>query len=391
MQSPIKKLCSGIATATSLAGILAAQDIAGTWRGILETPAGTQSSTQQQVVWKFKRSGVEGLMVTSYRVDGAHAPIDGSLVLQGENVIVSFPTEGTKYEGHLESGGVCIVGTFTGSTPLPLTLSQADETEAWLIPDTVPAPFKVPKDAVCSTSRTGTVAISAGQGGIHWGPLLRQWWLDLTIEQVERISMESKTRAQLGGEFFQEWFSDVAQYRYGLWNDGDRFFTSYLGHPLQGAVVEGIFWQNDDRVRFSEQNFHSAAYRKALLQAFAFAALDAVEFKLGPLSEASIGHVGLPPHWWDQPYYCNIAHVYCHPRTGLNDLVMNEVGGTVLTIAFQWADKHVEIPIEKRFHNRAVIDTTRILSNPPQSLANLLRFRRPWFRDSRDDAAQHTP
>jgi hypothetical protein len=390
MQSPIKKLCRGIAILTSLAGILTAQDIAGTWRGIIEMPTDTQSSAQKQIVWKFKRSGVEGLMVTSYSVDGSHTPIDGSLVLQGENVIVSFPTEGSKYEGHLESG-ICIIGTFTGSTSLPLALTRADETASWLIPDTVPAPFKIPKDVGCSSSRTGTTVSAASRGGIHWAPLLRQWWLDLSIIQVERIGIEAKTRSQLNGKFFQEWFSDVAQYRYGLWNDGDRFFTSYLGHPLQGAVIESIFWQNDDRVRFSEQDFHSAAYRKALLEAFAFAAFDAVQFKLGPVSEASIGHVGLPPHWWDQPYYCNVAHVYCHPRSGLNDLVMNEVGGTVLTIAFQWADKHVEIPIEKRTHNRAVIDTTRILSNPPQSLANLLRFRRPWFRDSRDGVAPHTP
>jgi len=225
--------------------------------------------------------------------------------------------------------------------------------------------------------------------GIHWRALISQWWLDIGIEQSERILQEAKTRDQLNGKFFKEWFSDVAQYRYGLWNDGDRFFTSYLGHPLQGAVVEGIFWQNDDRVRFSEQDFHSAAYGTALLQAFAFATLDAVQWKLGPVSEASIGHVGLPAHWWNEPYYCNLLHEYCHPRTGLNDLVMNEVGGTVLTIGFQWTDKHVQVAIEKQFHNRAVIDTTRILTNPPASLANLLRFRRPWFRDNRDDANPH--
>jgi hypothetical protein len=62
----------------------------------------------------------------------------------------------------------------------------------------------------------------------------------------------------------------------------------------------------------------------------------------------------------------------------------------VLMIGFQWADKHVQVPIEKRFHNRAIIDTTRILSNPPQSLANLLRFRRPWFRDNRDGVTPHS-
>lgn len=224
----------------------------------------------------------------------------------------------------------------------------------------------------------------ADRKGIHWGSFLRQWWLDICFEQAERVLMEPKTRDQLNGKFFHNWFSDVAQYRYGLWNDGDRFFTSNIGHPLQGAVVQSIFWQNNDRVRFSEQDFHSAAYRKALWQAFAFSAVDAVQWKLGPVSEATIGHVGLPPHWWDTPYFCNLNHVYCHPRTGLDDLVMNEVGGTAMTIGFQWVDKHLQRPIENRIRNRAVIDTLRIFTNPPQSLANFFRFQAPWYRDNRN-------
>lgn len=222
-----------------------------------------------------------------------------------------------------------------------------------------------------------------GRKSIHWGAIIRQWWLDISFEQAERIIMEPKTRDQLNGRFIHEWLDDVAQYRYGLWNDGDKFFTSYIGHPLQGAVVEGIFWQNNDRVRFSEQDFHSAVYRKALFQAFVFAAVDAVQWKLGPVSEASIGHVGLPAHWWDTPYFCNLTQAYCHPRTGLNDLIMNEVGGTAMIIGFQWIDKHFQKPMENRIQSRALIDTIRIFTNPPQSLANFFRFRTPWYRDNR--------
>jgi hypothetical protein len=229
-----------------------------------------------------------------------------------------------------------------------------------------------------------TVSVALRPPGIHWAPLLWEWWLDICIEQSERVIMEPKTRDQLEGPFFRDWFSDVAQYRYSQWDDGDKFATSYLGHPLQGAVIEAIFWQNDDRVRFSEQDFHSAAYRKALLEAFVFATVDAIQWKLGPVSEASIGHVGLPARWWDEPYYCNLLNLHCQPRTGVNDLVMNEVGGTVLTIAFQWVDKRFQKPMERRVHNRGVVDAMRILTNPPQSLANFLRFRKPWYRDNRD-------
>jgi hypothetical protein len=54
-----------------------------------------------------------------------------------------------------------------------------------------------------------------------------------------------------------------------------------------------------------------------------------------------------------------------------------------MTIGFHWLDKHLQKKIERQVHSRAVIDTTRVLTNPPQSLANILRFQRPWFRDSR--------
>jgi hypothetical protein len=218
-------------------------------------------------------------------------------------------------------------------------------------------------------------------GGIHWGSLFQQWFLNLVIEQTERIAKEPKTRAQLSGPFFQDWFDTVSSYQFDRWDDNDKFITSNLGHPAQGAVVASIFWQNDDYVRFSDQDFHSAAYRKALLQAFAFVTFDAVQWKLGPLSEASIGNVGLPAHWWDRD--CKQLNIPCEPRTGLNDLVLNETGGMVMFIGFQWLDKHVQKRIESRVQSRAVIDTTRILMNPPQSVANIVRFRRPWYRDNR--------
>jgi hypothetical protein len=220
-------------------------------------------------------------------------------------------------------------------------------------------------------------------GGIHWGSLIREWGLNLAMEHTERILQESKTRNRLSGPFFRDWMSTVSVYRFDRWDDNDKFITSNLGHPFQGAIVAAIFWQNNDHVRFADQDFHSATYRKALLQAFAFVTVDAVQWKLGPLSEASIGNVGLPAHWWEEERYCKQLNIRCDPRTGLNDLLLNEVGGTAMMIGFHWLDKHLQKRIERQVHSRALIDTTRILTNPPQSVANLFRFRAPWFRDNR--------
>jgi hypothetical protein len=241
-----------------------------------------------------------------------------------------------------------------------------------------------PSAAVSETTpyrRQAAVPPAAKHPGIHWGSLIREWWLNLCMEQTERILKESKTRDQLSGPFFRDWISTVSMYHFGRWDDNDKFVTSNLGHPTQGAIVAAIFWQNDDHVRFSDQDFHSAAYRHALLQAFAFVTVDAVQWKLGPISEASIGNVGLPAHWWERD--CKQLHARCEPRTGLNDLVLNEVGGIPMIVGFQWLDKHLQKRIEARTQSRALIDTTRLLTNPPASVANIVRFRRPWFRDNR--------
>ena len=54
-----------------------------------------------------------------------------------------------------------------------------------------------------------------------------------------------------------------------------------------------------------------------------------------------------------------------------------------MTIGFQWLDKHLQKRIEERIDDRVLIGATRILTNPTQSVANIVRFRKPWFRDNR--------
>jgi hypothetical protein len=44
--------------------------------------------------------------------------------------------------------------------------------------------------------------------------------------------------------------------------------------------------------RYLEQDFHDPAYRNVLSRSFAIATVAAVLWKVGPISEATIGHVG---------------------------------------------------------------------------------------------------
>lgn len=211
------------------------------------------------------------------------------------------------------------------------------------------------------------------QPSVEWRHYLNQEFLEVSFQMGERLATEGKTRTELHGPYFKDWFYVVTHYRYTVWNDGDKFFTSNIGHPAQGAIIESIFWQNDDRVRFAEQDLRDPAYRMALFEAALVCTADAVQWKIGPISEATIGHVGLPTP--EQGY---------RNRTGMNDMVMNETAGTVMFAGFQWLDKNVEAPLERKIENKLAINTLRIFTDPSGSMANVFRFRAPWYRDDRD-------
>ena len=131
--------------------------------------------------------------------------------------------------------------------------------------------------------------------------------------------------------------------------------------------------------RYLEQDFHDPAYRNVLSRSFAIATVAAVLWKVGPISEATIGHVGLYPtvNKWGVP-------IRDGNRSGLNDYVANEAIGIPLMVCEDWLDKHVARPLEGHTHSRARIDTIRLFTSPTRSFANLMAFHRPWLRENRD-------
>lgn len=76
---------------------------------------------------------------------------------------------------------------------------------------------------------------------IHWGPLLGEEFLDVSVSHVERITSEPYTRAQLNGHVFQDWETIVSNWEWSHWSDGDKFFTTYIGHSSQGNVAGWIY------------------------------------------------------------------------------------------------------------------------------------------------------
>lgn len=195
-----------------------------------------------------------------------------------------------------------------------------------------------------------------------WQAASNQSFFFLGIEHGIRMS-QRKTRAELGGRFWEDYRNAVSGL--GGWNDTDSWFTNYVAHPMQGAVTGFIQIQNDPsgmKLEFGD----GPDYWRSRTKAMGWAALYSTQFELGLISEASFGNVGKK-----------------RGTMGIVDLVMTPVGGMGLIV--------VEDAIDKKWVERLELRTAslnrrrmyRMFMNPQRTFANLLRFKKPWHRDTR--------
>lgn len=234
---------------------------------------------------------------------------------------------------------------------------------------------KAPTDGSPATKQpTETTETSAAApqpdetGGIGWRKTIRQSLLFLAIEHGFRLATEPGTRAELKGPFFRDWFDSVAHLR--GWRDGDPFFVNYIGHPMQGAVSGFILIQNDPRGRKQEIG-REQAYWRSRFKAFGWSLFYSTQFELGPLSECSIGNVGLKP-----------TRTSRHPQAYV-DLVITPTVGTAWLIGEDLLDKYIIRRLEDRTDSHVARLLVRSLFNPARSFANLMRGRWFWHRDNR--------
>jgi hypothetical protein len=148
------------------------------------------------------------------------------------------------------------------------------------------------------------------------------------------------------------------------WGDGDVWGVNYVGHPIHGAAA-GYVWLGSRREDEVAGPF-SKAYLASRARAAAFAAVYSLQFELGPLSEASIGNVGMHPN-----------------TTGWVDHVMTPAGAFGLIIAEDWLDRAVVTPFESRVRNPLVRMLTRMALNPSRSFALVAQGDMPWERRRR--------
>jgi hypothetical protein len=185
---------------------------------------------------------------------------------------------------------------------------------------------------------------------------------------VARIATEARTRDELVGPFWKDYFRSLKGLR--GWDDGDGIFTNYIAHPLEGAVAGNILIQNNRK--YSMLSFgRSRDYWISRAKALGWAAIVSTQFELGPFGEAAIGNVGL-----------KATERSKHPMAYV-DLVVTPLVGTGWLIGEDILDRYVVRKVESMTTNRVVRLLLRSWLNPSRSLANVLRREWWWHRDDR--------
>ena len=184
----------------------------------------------------------------------------------------------------------------------------------------------------------------------------------LLIEHSIRIAGQEKTRRELSGPFWDD-------YRRSLrvpqqWDDSDAWWVNYIGHPIHGASA-GYIWLDHDPHAPVEIGL-GTRYWVTRAQAAAWTAVYSLQFEFGPLSEASIGNVGMQPE-----------------NTGWVDHVVTPVGAFGLIVVEDALDRFLVKWIEARTSNRVARASLRLIFNPARTLSNAASGHLPWYRRDR--------
>jgi hypothetical protein len=185
----------------------------------------------------------------------------------------------------------------------------------------------------------------------------------LFIEHGIRVAFQQKTRDELTGPFWKDYQRSVRVPP--RWEDGDSWLVNYIGHPMHGAAAAHL-WTAHDRKSQEAAFGLDRRYWATRWRGLAFSAIYSVQFELGPLSEASIGNVGMDP-----------------ATSGWVDHVVTPIAGTGLTIAEDALDRFFIEWFERRVQNRVYRAAIRCIFNPARTMANTSTGRAPWHRDGR--------
>lgn len=208
---------------------------------------------------------------------------------------------------------------------------------------------------------------------VSWWRVLAQSFYFLSAQHLGNIALDHDTRNALeNGSFWGDYVYCVEHYRWWRWKDDDPFLVDYVGHPMMGAVTSSIYEQNDPKQRaLMFENTHR--YWMGRLRAMAYSAAYSAQWKVGPLSEASIGNTGLF-------YYVRARDGVWTNETGMQDFFITPIGGMAWNVGEDVIDRYFLSHVRHARRNKWVL-LAASLTTPGKSAANLTRFRATYYRD----------
>lgn len=208
---------------------------------------------------------------------------------------------------------------------------------------------------------------------VSWWRVLSESFFFLSAQHAGNIALDSDTRDALThGSFWGDYAYCVEHYRWSRWKDDDPFGVDYIGHPMMGAVTSSIYEQNDPKQRALMYE-NSRRYWMGRLRAMAYSAAYSAQWKVGPLSEASIGNTGI------NTYYRPDIGRYTN-ETGMQDFFITPIGGLAWNVGEDAIDRYILSHVRHGTRNKWLLLASS-LSTPGKSAANVTRFRAPYYRD----------
>lgn len=194
----------------------------------------------------------------------------------------------------------------------------------------------------------------------HWRFATRESLLFTGVMHAFNLTTEAGTRDALNGPWFNNYTRSVSELR--GWSDSDRFMAPYVGHTIEGSVFGYNERRNDPKYK-NVQWGDGRDYFVSLLRSMAFSAVWHTQWKIGPISEASLGNVML------------------HASRFIS-LADTPTLGTVEMMGEDAADRYLLMGLENRTA-RVLILLARSFLNPGRTWANVMTFQVPWHRETR--------
>lgn len=236
--------------------------------------------------------------------------------------------------------------------------AKALPADSWRPFDLLPRPKNFAKDNDDTANDDDPSPDPKAGNRFHWKRAIYESLIVQGVQLGYALGVQEKTRRALKGPFFRDYWTSVRSIE--GWSDGNKFFTNYIAHPMQGAMTGYIFLQNHDRAK--KQIFaESKQYWKDRFKAFVWSTAWSTNWELGPVSQSSVGNVGLYGH------------------QGYVDLVVTPTLGTGWLMSEEAIDRYIIRHLETRGKKTKYL--LRTFLNPVRSVANLLRLKEPWYRD----------